>query len=87
MALVELSRSDSSIAIPAAKLLALTAIANKVENSIGQFSHQSPIRIMDTAIGVLPDAARDSDISGAVHGGVIYLFRCRLHNNGGAIIS
>lgn len=67
-------------------MLAVTAIANKVENRIGQFPHQPPIKIMDTAFGVLPDAARDSDISGAVHGGVIYLFRCRLHNNGGAII-
>jgi hypothetical protein len=72
------SHSGNSIAIPASKWLSDAAIANEVENRISHFAHQPPVKIMDTAFGVLPGATRDSDISGAVHGGVIYLFRDQL---------
>ena len=64
------------------KWLTRTVIANEIENRISHFAHQPPIRIMDTAFGVLPGATRDSDIAGAVHGGVIHLFRDQLANRG-----
>jgi len=61
-------------------------IANEIENRIGHFAHQPPIRFMDTAFVVLLGATRDSDIARAVHGGVIDLFRERLRTARGAII-
>ena len=38
-----------------------------------QFAHQPPIRIRDSAAGVIPGA--DDGVCGAVYGGAIYVFR------------
>lgn len=72
------SVSDRSVALPVSEWLSASVIANEVENRIGHFAHQPPVLIVDTAVGFLPNATRDSHISGAVHGGKIYLFRDEL---------
>ena len=67
-----------SVAQPVFKWLPDTVIADEVENRISQFAHQAPIQIRDTAFGLLLGAVGNSDITGAVHGGVVYLFRDQL---------
>jgi len=48
--------------------------AREVDQRIGQFAHQPPILIRESALGNLPGATAASNISGAVHDGAIYLF-------------
>ena len=76
------SRSGASVALAVNERLSEAAVADEVEQRIGEFAHQPPIRIRESAAGVIPtgatEAAGDSDIAGAVHNGAIYLFRDQL---------
>ena len=72
------STSSRSVPLTAGNWIDVGVIAKEVENRIGQFAHQPPVRIRDTAYGVLPGAVEGDAITGAVHKGVIYLFRDQL---------
>lgn len=49
-------------------------LAHVVEDFLSQFTHQAPVRILDSAVGVLPGVNNGDGISGAVHRGRIHLF-------------
>lgn len=66
--------SGSSVALPVEESVSTTTAADEVENRIGQFSHQPPVLIRDSAQGVIPGATASDGIAGAVHGGKIHLF-------------
>lgn len=71
------TRSGQSVAQPVSKWLLDTVIADEVEKHIGQFAYQAPIQIRETAFRLLPGAMRNSDIAGAIHGRVVYLFMAK----------
>lgn len=58
--------------------LSPSAIEDQVENLIAQFGHKPEIRVLDTAIGVMPGANDGDRVAGAVYDGKIYLFRDEL---------
>lgn len=72
------SNSGRSIALPVGQRLSTEAIASEVENRIGQFAHQPRVVIRDRAERVLPGATDADGVAGAVHQGVIFLFRDQL---------
>lgn len=72
------SRAFGSVPESVSKWLADMVIANEVENRIGQFAQQPPVRTRYTAFGVLPGVASNDNVAGAVHEGAIYLFRDNL---------
>jgi len=72
------SASDRSVPLPASDWIDVAVIADELEKRIGQFAHQPPIRIRDSALGLMPGAQDGDAISGAVYDGVIYLFRDQL---------
>ncbi|MBS0507026.1 MAG: hypothetical protein JSR53_06550 [Proteobacteria bacterium] len=72
------SNSGRSVALPVGRRLSTEAIASEVENRIGQFAHQPRVVIRDRAEGVLPGATDADGVAGAVHQGVIFLFRDQL---------
>ena len=74
------SRVSGSVPLLVSEWLDDTLIAQEVENRIGKFAQQPPIRIRDSAVGLLPSVPQDSRVAGAVHGQVIYLFRDNLPN-------
>lgn len=49
-------------------------LAHVVEDFLSQFARPTPVRILDSAVGVLPGASNGDGISGAVHRGRIHLF-------------
>lgn len=72
------SASDRSVPLPASDWIDVAVIADELEKRIGQFAHQPPIRIRDSALGLMPGAQDGDAISGAVYDGVVYLFRDQL---------
>ena len=44
-------------------------LAQVVDDSLSQFGQHAPVSIADSAVGVLPRAANNNTVSGAVHGG------------------
>ena len=72
------SISGRSVPLLVGQRLATEAIANEVEQRIGQFAHQPRVLIRDRAEGVLPGATDADGVAGAVHKGVIFLFRDQL---------
>jgi hypothetical protein len=72
------SRTGNSVEALVEKRLSPSAIEDQVENLIAQFGHKPDIRIIDTAIGVMPGANDGDGVSGAVYNGKIYLFRDQL---------
>ena len=68
----------SLVKIPPADRLRDTAVAKEAERLVGQFAHQPPIVVRQSAEGVLEGATRASGIMGAVHKGRIYLFLDRI---------
>jgi hypothetical protein len=73
--IVQHSTADSSVALPVAHRITHEPIAEEVDNRIGQFAHQPPVRVRDSAFGALPVVAFDERVSGAVYESDIYLFR------------
>ena len=69
-----LSLSGASVALPVEERVSTATAADEVENRIGQFSHQPPVLIRDSAQGVIPGATASDGIAGAVYGGKIHLF-------------
>ena len=63
---IRFSRETDLIPESAAKWLADTVIANEVENRIGCFAHQPPVRIHDTAFGELPGVTRNDNVASVV---------------------
>ena len=72
------SRTGSSVETLVEKRLSPSAIEDQVEKLIAQFGHKPELRIIDTAIGVIPGAENGEGVSGAVYQGRIYLFRDQL---------
>jgi Large polyvalent protein associated domain 38/ddrB-like ParB superfamily domain/Large polyvalent protein-associated domain 1 len=72
------SASDRSVPLPASDWIDVAVIADELEKRIGQFAHQPPIRIRDSALGLMPGAQDGDAISGAVYNGAVYLFRDQL---------
>ena len=49
-------------------------LAQVVEGFVGQFAHQAPVIVLDSAVGVLPGVGQGDAVAGAVHRGRIHLF-------------
>lgn len=72
------SRTGSSVALPVNRQVSEATAGDEVEQRIGGFAHQPPVRIRDSADGVLPNVTVDDGVAGAVYQGAIYLFRDQL---------
>ena len=60
-------------------------VTQVVEDLLAQFAHKPPVRILDSAVGVLPGASYDDLISGAVHRGRVHIFIDQIPNRAAAV--
>jgi hypothetical protein len=71
-----LSTPGNGTPLPKSKWLSEAAITQIIEERIGQFAHQPPVLIVDSASEVpFLNGAKPGDAMGATYGGKIYLFR------------
>jgi hypothetical protein len=76
------STTGRSVPLPTGQRVVEAAVAQEIENRIGQFAHQPTVVIRDSAEGVLPGASKADGIAGAVHDGRIFLFLDQLSTLG-----
>ncbi|MFM8899145.1 MAG: hypothetical protein ACKOF9_04245 [Burkholderiales bacterium] len=60
-------------------------LAQVVEELLAEFVHKAPVRMLDTALGVLPGVGQQDAVSGAVYQGRIHLFRDQIPSRAAAV--
>jgi hypothetical protein len=60
-------------------------VAQVVDELLAEFAHDAPVRILDTAVGVLPGVREQDAVSGAVYQGRIHLFTDQIPNRPAAV--
>jgi len=74
------STSGKGKGVNISERLTPSAIEDEISQALAKFAHKPVIRVLDTAVGVLPGASDSDGISGALHNSSIYLFRDFLHS-------
>lgn len=77
---VEIYSTSKGKPVNISERLTPSAIEEEIGYALAKFAHKPVIRVLDTAVGVLPGASNSDGISGALHDASIYLFRDFLHS-------
>jgi len=77
---VEIYSTSKGKPVNISEHLTPSAIEEEIGYALAKFAHKPVIRVLDTAVGVLPGASDSDGISGALHDSSIYLFRDFLHS-------
>lgn len=77
---VEIYSTSNGKPVNISERLTPSAIEEEIGYALAKFAHKPVIRVLDTAVGVLPGASDSDGISGALHDTSIYLFRDFLHS-------
>jgi len=72
---VEIYSTSKGKPVNISERLTPSAIEEEIGYALAKFAHKPVIRVLDTAVGVLPGASDSDGISGALHDSSIYLFR------------